>query len=345
MVNSGGARVAYHVAVHGFREEMGKKFDRAEAGLQDLRALLREIAEVGNRRHPGFDGVRDAAVALEGLDRAEEALRKWQERDVDGEWKEGEEGCDSEREESYYRPLKATEIDLGDGIPESETGGTGDDPAFDEGIDTESLRGVVNLLEDAGVLRQYRGENGRVYELSPLAEERLLDETGAVVEPSEWAGCTDRISECATAKIEGEEWEIGAAVRALSDGELDVEDVVTAFVEGDARRHLSESGDVDRSAMPEEGDQEEEQGMDVDPVDIDHSLDRIEQKRLAVELLAAAGHVQRERDGVRECDEQAAAIDQAVERLGDAAKRIWPGDEMPPLEEVAAYDGEDSGNE
>lgn len=45
------------------------------------------MVEVGDSKHPGLDGVIDATRALEGLDRAEDALRKWDERDVEGEWR------------------------------------------------------------------------------------------------------------------------------------------------------------------------------------------------------------------------------------------------------------------
>jgi hypothetical protein len=73
--------------------EMDKR-ERGEQGLNDLRALLEEIAEVGSSVLPGIDGVRDAAVALEGLDRAELAIRKWRERDTDGNWRCEEEALE-----------------------------------------------------------------------------------------------------------------------------------------------------------------------------------------------------------------------------------------------------------
>ncbi len=58
------------------------KRERAERGLDDLRATLEEIVDDGSQSHPGIDGVRDAATGLDGLDVAEEALRKWRERNV-----------------------------------------------------------------------------------------------------------------------------------------------------------------------------------------------------------------------------------------------------------------------
>jgi len=69
-----------------------KKEERVRRCLEELRDLLEEIVEEGNSRHPGIDGTIDAARALEGLDRAEDAMDKWQERDIHGEWRGGGEG-------------------------------------------------------------------------------------------------------------------------------------------------------------------------------------------------------------------------------------------------------------
>lgn len=64
------------------------KRERAERGIRDLRAMLVEVLDVSSPVFPGIDAQKDAAAGLEGLDRAEAALEKWVERDVDGEWRE-----------------------------------------------------------------------------------------------------------------------------------------------------------------------------------------------------------------------------------------------------------------
>lgn len=64
------------------------KSERADRGIDELRDMLREMIEAGDKKYPGIDAVIDAALALEGLDRAEEALQKWDRRDVYGEWRE-----------------------------------------------------------------------------------------------------------------------------------------------------------------------------------------------------------------------------------------------------------------
>ncbi len=69
-------------------EELDKE-ERGRRGLEELRDLLEEIVEEGNSRHPGIGATIDAARGLEGLDRAEDALDKWQERDIHGEWHSG----------------------------------------------------------------------------------------------------------------------------------------------------------------------------------------------------------------------------------------------------------------
>jgi hypothetical protein len=75
------------------RDDLNKR-ERAERGLDDLREMLEEIIEVGNSRHPGIDAEIDAARALEGIDRAEAALEKWDSRDIDGDWQASD--CDEE---------------------------------------------------------------------------------------------------------------------------------------------------------------------------------------------------------------------------------------------------------
>jgi len=70
-------------------DEMNKE-ERGRRGLEELRDLLEEIVEEGNSRHPGINATIDAARGLEGLDRAEDALRKWDERDINGEWRDGD---------------------------------------------------------------------------------------------------------------------------------------------------------------------------------------------------------------------------------------------------------------
>lgn len=70
---------------------------------------------------------------------------------------------------------------------------------------------------------------------------------------------------------------------------------------------------------------------DIDPNEIDHTLDRLAQKRLSVELLSAAAHVVDSRKGVQVCEEQSEAINKALENLVTASEEVWPGDSPPEL--------------
>lgn len=63
------------------------KRERADRGLEELRDMLEEMLEVGDSRHPGIDALADTVAALEGLDAADDALEKWDDRDTDGEWR------------------------------------------------------------------------------------------------------------------------------------------------------------------------------------------------------------------------------------------------------------------
>lgn len=67
-------------------EHLNKR-ERAERGLEDLREMLVEMMADGGKKHPGIDAEIDAAHALEGLDRAEDALMKWRSRDINGNWR------------------------------------------------------------------------------------------------------------------------------------------------------------------------------------------------------------------------------------------------------------------
>lgn len=58
---------------------MTDKWADAMEGLDDLRTMLEEIVEVGERTAGSHQIVIDAAHGLEGLDRAEEALIEWRE--------------------------------------------------------------------------------------------------------------------------------------------------------------------------------------------------------------------------------------------------------------------------
>lgn len=74
------------------------KRERAERGLLDLRHMLEEIVEEGNSNHPGLDAIIDASHALTGLERGEAALRKWELRDIAGEWRNDEADAKPESE-------------------------------------------------------------------------------------------------------------------------------------------------------------------------------------------------------------------------------------------------------
>jgi len=64
-------------------------------------------------------------------------------------------------------------------------------------------------------------------------------------------------------------------------------------------------------------------------------MSHIEQKKLAIQLIESQRYVVKSRTGVPICDDQVEMIDDVVEQLGAAAEAVWPGDDMPPVEEIA----------
>lgn len=92
-------------------EHLNKR-ERAERGLEDLREMLVEMITDGGKIHPGIDAEIDVAHALEGLDRAEDALRKWTERDIDGEWRRDSESPTSDELAQRSRSLANTCVDI-----------------------------------------------------------------------------------------------------------------------------------------------------------------------------------------------------------------------------------------
>jgi len=86
--------------------------------------------------------------------------------------------------------------------------------------------------------------------------------------------------------------------------------------------------------MPED---DEEPG-ELSPDEVRLAVDRIEQKKLAIQLIEAQRYVVKARTGVPICDDQDEMIDDVTERIGATAQAVWPGDDMPPLAEIAEGD-------
>jgi len=84
--------------------------------------------------------------------------------------------------------------------------------------------------------------------------------------------------------------------------------------------------------MPDEDD---DVSGELSPDEVRLAVDRIEQKKLAIQLIEAQRYIVKSRTGVPICDEQDGMIDDVVEQLGAAAEAVWPGDDMPPVEEIA----------
>jgi hypothetical protein len=59
------------------QSEASTPHEQAERAIACLRAVLEEVLDETGGRNLSLDAERDAAYALEGLDRAEQALRKW----------------------------------------------------------------------------------------------------------------------------------------------------------------------------------------------------------------------------------------------------------------------------
>ncbi|WP_121821058.1 hypothetical protein [Halostella salina] len=73
----------------------------------------------------------------------------------------------------------------------------------------------------------------------------------------------------------------------------------------------------------------------VDPEEIDHALDRLGQKRLAIDLLAAQRDIAESLVGERVCEEQRELVFGVLHDLEAAAEAVWPGDDMPDVGEIA----------
>lgn len=71
------------------------------------------------------------------------------------------------------------------------------------------------------------------------------------------------------------------------------------------------------------------------PSEVRTAMSRIEQKKLAIQLIESQRYVVKSRTGVPICEDQVEMIDDVVEQLGAAAEAVWPGDDMPPVEEIA----------
>jgi len=88
--------------------------------------------------------------------------------------------------------------------------------------------------------------------------------------------------------------------------------------------------------MPD--DENDEESGELSPEEVRLAVDRIEQKKLAIQLIEAQRYVVKARTGVPICDEQEVMINDVVEQLGAAAEATWPGNDMPPLAEIAEGD-------
>jgi len=84
-------------------------------------------------------------------------------------------------------------------------------------------------------------------------------------------------------------------------------------------------------AKPEDDNESEE----LSPGEVRGAIDRIDQKRLAIQLIEAQRYVVKARTGVKVCDEQDEMIDDVIEQLGEVAEATWPGNDMPAVEEIA----------
>lgn len=67
-------------------DELDKR-ERAERGLEDVRAMMIEMLDEGSHKWPKANAEIDAARALEGIDGAEDVPEKWDEREHEGEWR------------------------------------------------------------------------------------------------------------------------------------------------------------------------------------------------------------------------------------------------------------------
>ena len=206
------------------------KTERGKRGLEHLRALLREIAVVGMpESHVGIK--IDVARALEGLDRAEEAIEQFER----GGW-------------------TAEEV-LGEETREAIISMAGESAKGD----CESERGTEDALAD---LRAAASD-----ELREASLDRVLS---AAERGMRWPTSLARRD---VVDIEGEEWEIRAALGALRDKELDVEDVLEAIT-GDGGEGGSFASAVGVVALGEESLPEAAERRGVDAAAVADALAR-----------------------------------------------------------------------
>ncbi|WP_436932668.1 hypothetical protein [Halosimplex halobium] len=85
--------------------------------------------------------------------------------------------------------------------------------------------------------------------------------------------------------------------------------------------------------MPENED--DEASGELSPSKVRTAIDRIEQKKLAIQLIESQRYIVKSRTGVPICEDQVEMIDDVVEQLGAAAEAVWPGDDMPAVAEIA----------
>ncbi|WP_276270926.1 hypothetical protein [Haloarcula litorea] len=94
--------------------------------------------------------------------------------------------------------------------------------------------------------------------------------------------------------------------------------------------------------MPDDSNDNDGEGMNVvDPEEIDHAIDRLDQKRLAIDLLAAQRDIAGSLVGVPVCEDQEELVFGVLHDLEEAAEAVWPGDDMPDVGEIAGGDWDD----
>ncbi|SNZ12346.1 hypothetical protein SAMN06269185_1638 [Natronoarchaeum philippinense] len=99
--------------------------------------------------------------------------------------------------------------------------------------------------------------------------------------------------------------------------------------------------------MPEDdsNDNDGEEMDVVDPEEVDHALDRLGQKRLAIDLLAAQRDIAESLVGVPVCEDQEEMVFGVLHDLEEAAEAVWPDDDMPDVGEIAEGDWDDDEGE
>jgi len=82
-------------------------------------------------------------------------------------------------------------------------------------------------------------------------------------------------------------------------------------------------------------DNEDDESGELPPSEVRTAIDRVDQKKLSIQLIEAQRYIVKSRTGVPICEKQDEMIDDVIERLGEAARATWPGDEMPAIEDIA----------